>query len=563
VEVSQVEFNRSSKEIQALVVGAGPTGLTMANELARSGVRFRIIDKAPQPSQQSKALVLQVRTQEIFGQMGLMKEAGGLGRNIRRVRAYMEGDPMVNLDFQELESPFHLPLILEQSHTESLLLKSLAAKGFQVEREVEMEHFTQSETGVRVHLIKKGLKTEDLEVPWLLGCDGAHSTVRQTLDLPFPGAPYPETFVLADIKVQGSLPTDELSIFLKHEGVMAVFPMHDQNRFRVIGMRQEDNGAEDREVSLQEIQAMVEEYAPHLGRARDPIWMAAFRLHRRAVPQYRVGRVFLSGDAAHIHSPVGGQGMNTGLQDAANLAWKLALVIQDKALPEILDSYHLERHPVAHNMMNTTDRMFEIVASKNPLLHFFRNHIFPHVAPAISKLAGKKFTEFISELQVNYRNSPIVFEELKMNDQKLKEGPRAGERAPDGRLCRANDGHPLQLFELFKDPRHTLLLFLGKTPFYQKKELLKQWENLVKSEWSEFINAYVLTHDSVRDFEEIDLGNKFLDRENKVANLYGVEDTAIYLIRPDGYVAYRAPGWDLQRLKQYFKKYYRFSPNHG
>ncbi len=309
----------------ALVVGAGPVGLTMAAHLHHHGVACRIVDSSPQPSDKSKALVIWARSLEMLDDLGVVGDFTAAGRFLQGARFHAGRRTLVHLTFQTPGTEYPRPLMLAQSETERLLAEHLRRVGVAVERPVELTAFADRGDHVEASLRHAGGREEQVRCDWLLGCDGAHSTTRKQLGLEFAGEADPNDFLLADCRIDG-IPQDELSLFWHSRGVLGFFPFG-EGRCRVIAdMGRAPGPGHPPDPTLAQVQAVVDERGPGGVRLSEAVWLAGFRIHERKVADYRRGRVFLAGDAAHIHSPAGGQGMNTGMQDAWNLAWKLALV---------------------------------------------------------------------------------------------------------------------------------------------------------------------------------------------------------------------------------------------
>lgn len=506
----------SPEKCDVLIVGAGPTGLVLAYELARRGVNFRLIDKNEGPAEQSRALLIQVRSLEIFAFMGLIDDFLQKGQHIDQLRLVVNQKPVFQNRFQALDSPYPFPLVLPQNDTEAILLSALAAKDIQVERRTELKSFESKNDFVKVRLQKEGDSEESFECSYLVGCDGAHSAVRHGLDLPFTGAPYPEGFILADVELESSLSPKDIYLFWHDKGFLAVLPM--RNRWtRLISMRAPGIDA-FKKVTIEEFQLNIDHAIPGGGKILKAYWLEDFHLHHRGVPRYQVDRVFLAGDAAHIHSPAGGQGMNTGIQDAFNLAWKLALKLQKPGFEKILESYSPERHPVGERVLKTTDRFFRMVVSASFSGSLVRNYLLPFAAKFIFPHLTGTLTRFVSQLQVNYRGSACVSEAP--GQQWPSSSPKPGERAPDGPLDEAS-GKAFHLYEIFQDTGFLLLVFGGKQAL--SENLQPASSNLWKTV---FISSRVL-------FEK-----------------YGLSE-GLYLIRPDRYVAYRQRGFDLAALNDY------------
>jgi 2-polyprenyl-6-methoxyphenol hydroxylase-like FAD-dependent oxidoreductase len=305
-----------SERSKALIVGAGPTGLVMAHELARDGIQCRLIDKAPRRAMQSRAIAIHSRTVETFELMGLADAFLSAGHRITGVNVYGESGRIAHAEFGMLDTRYPFVLGVPQDETERILEERVARLGVRVERNTELISLAQRESSVSVRLRTAG-QVEEVETDWLVGCDGAHSTVREQLGISFSGSTYPEHFVLADVKVAGDVDHAEAQVWLHREGALAFFPLP-EDRWRLIIINSPPDWHD--EPGLAQCQTLVNERGLDRLRLGDPRWTAVFRIHRREAARFRNDRVFLLGDAAHIHSPVGGQGMNMGIQDAFNLA---------------------------------------------------------------------------------------------------------------------------------------------------------------------------------------------------------------------------------------------------
>ena len=446
-----------------LVIGAGPTGLVMASELARRGITCRIIDTLPEATQTSKALAIQSRTLELFDIMGMIEEPLRQGLQVSAANLYANGKSIAHMPFDELDSPYPFILDLAQSETERIVTARLAQLGVAVERQVELSNLVQDEQRVIATLLHADGQKEAVRCTWLIGCDGAHSKVRHLLNMPFVGAAYPEDFVLADVKIHWSLPANEMHLLLHEDGIFAAFPLPG-GRYRLIVETSEHALKEKQpEPTLADFQRYLKERGPEGATLDDPVWMSAFRIHARKIEHYRQGHVFLAGDAAHIHSPAGGQGMNTGIQDVYNLAWKLALVHTHHAPLTLLDSYEAERHPVAESVLQTTDLMIRVGTLHQPLLQQVRNHVVPLLSQI--EVVQQRFVEQISELTIHYRNSPIVSGHSSFPSQVLSHnGLKPGDRAPEVQPLFREDGTSTRLFELLRSTKHTLFLLAGENP---------------------------------------------------------------------------------------------------
>ena len=562
-----------STEFPVLVVGAGPTGLMLAGELARYGVACRLIDKRPHAGDKSRALVVQPRTTEIFAHLGMADELIGLGTKIHGASAYAGKDRLLHLLMDELDSPFPFIVGVPQTVTEGVLTRRLDRLGVRPEWSTELTAFAQDADGVTATLRTQAGTTEDVRARWVVGCDGAHSVVRKGAGLTFPGDSYQAGFALADARIDWQLPHDELHLFPASAGggLMAAFPMPGENRYRLTwefeavkvvhsdATVQHGQVADAPEPTPADAQRILAERVPFPATLSDPTWLANFRVNSRMATGYRNGRAFLAGDAAHIHSPAGGQGMNTGLQDAFNLAWKLALVEHGRAKPDLLDTYATERHAVGIDLLKTTDRMAGVAMFRHPVAVAVRN-------AALSAVSGlevfqQRARRTISELAVGYRESPLSDEHhggwlgavLPHGSDKpgvsawkaFANGPHAGDRAPDAPLT-TPAGTAGRVFDLFDDPkRFTLLVFAGRdvTPdaVARRTELAAR----VQTEWGTLMTPVVIAPTPT--------AGAYSDPDHAAHDKYGARGGCLYLVRPDGYVGFRSQPADADALTDYLR----------
>ena len=406
----------------ALIVGAGPVGLTMAIELARFGVSVRLIDKASQHTDKSKALVLWSRTLEMLERCGVSARLVHAGYQVGTVAISADKEPVGHLPMDGLPSSYRFALMLPQSDTERILEEHLNGLGVQVERQTEMLNFKDDGQKVEVKLRRADGGEEILETSWLLGCDGAHSSVRHLLGKEFHGETSHIDWLLADIHLEGKPRTPQIDIGWHSEGVLATFPIS-EDRYRIVADvgTAHEGSARPPEPTLADVQAILDKRFPGGARATDAVWLSSFRINERKVADYRGGRAFLAGDAAHVHSPMGGQGMNTGIQDACNLAWKLALVEGGRLPAALLDTYSPERSPVAETVLEATGRITSLATIKNKVGQFLRNHTASLV---LGMAPARQFaSRLAAELSVGYPHSPL-------NAHGKGHEPHPGERAP-------------------------------------------------------------------------------------------------------------------------------------
>jgi len=514
-----------------LIVGAGPTGLMMAGQLARLNIPFRIIEKNDGPTTQSRALVIQPRSLEIFDQMGIAQRAVEQGKIFEAINYVVNGKLAKRVPlghFGKGLTQFPYLLILEQSKNEPLLVDFLAQQGHFVEWQTELLSFTQSDDGVSARVRRNG-KEETVEANWLFGSDGAGSPVRKILNIPFGGETYKESLFVLDCKINWSFKDDEAAIALSNDAFGLFFPMTN-GRCRVSGIVSEEYAEKD-SISFEEVNR---DFALNLKMdltLSDPQWISLYHAHHRYVANFRKGRCFLAGDAAHIHSPAGAQGMNTGLQDAYNLAWKLALVISGRAGEKLLDTYHEERFPIARRLVQTTDRLFGVVVSENPLVVFWRVHIMPRIValvPVVGPLARFAF-RLISQIGIQYRESSLS---RGASYGSFPAGaPRPGDRLPFVVFQDGNTATNIQ--EKVKSPAFHLLAFSGDHKERDRK--------------THAIQAVIDQYQGLIEIESIPL-------TSGTANLYqrfGIQSEGFYLVRPDMYIACRSSEIGEECLKDY------------
>ena len=394
-------MSNTTTDTDVLIVGAGPVGLFLANECSRRGLRFRLIEERSSQSEHSKALAIFPRTLEIFDMAGLVGPFLEKANRVTSVSVVSHGRRLAHMRFAPEESPYSFVAMVPQDVTEKLLVEALRRKGADVEYETKFVSANQREDHVSVAFTHRG-KPLQLTASFVVGCDGAHSSVRHLLNLPFEGAEYNDSFMLADIETDGTLPADELQLCPSELGPVAIFPMSATRR-RVVAII---NSTEGEAPSLDLVRKILVERAPSGIEAHALHWSSYFRIHHRQVAQMRRGRFFIAGDAAHIHSPFGGQGMNTGLHDIWNLVWKLDLAVHGHGNEELLESYSTERRPVIKQVIETTDFLTKAMGTPSKLAQILRDTVIPMV----SRLAPFQhaFVQRLSELGIAYHGSPIV-----------------------------------------------------------------------------------------------------------------------------------------------------------
>jgi len=550
-------------ETNVLIAGAGPTGLTLAIVLRRYGIAVRIIEKAPEFSIGSRGKGVQPRSLEVFDDLGVIDAILASGQTGAQVRIYNHGKLVADLGM--LNRAHKLPgipypgvVFIPEWRTEAILRQRLMTLGVSVERGRELVTFEDTRAGViaRVRDVVTNV-VEPIRAGYLVGADGGRSIVRKQLGLRFEGETKEQHFVLGDMEIEGLEPQDAGHAWLHNDGLLAAGPLPHTSTWQVLAEVRPNAAGEVEPASLELFGRLFAERAGRSDvRLSNATWLSNYRVNQRLVDRYRVGRVFVAGDAAHVHSPAGGQGMNTGVQDAYNLGWKLALVVQGKAADGLLDTYAAERIPIARAVLQRSGTGHSVVFSANPAISFVRERMLLPIVqlPIVSDAVARK----MAQLDVNYRCSPLArSEELRLKHATLlpthggeqaslddwlrfQRAVQAGDRAPDARGRDGRMGTPMRLFDLFRGPHFTLLLFAGKARTDGGYARLAAIAGEVTERFGDDVRPCVVvvgeTHLASLEWKEAVL----LDTEGEAHRLYGVGAEGLYLIRPDGYIGFRS-----------------------
>jgi 2-polyprenyl-6-methoxyphenol hydroxylase-like FAD-dependent oxidoreductase len=489
---------------EVLIVGAGPSGLALALWLTYLGVRVRIVDKASEAGTTSRAVAVQARTLELYRQLGLDEAVLAGGRRVTAanfwVRNRRAASALLGPIGQGL-SPYPYLIMYPQDEHERMLETRLAAMGVAVERSIEVASFTQDRDGVTATVGGETCKAD-----YIVGCDGAHSMVRKEVAGDFPGGTYAHLFYVADIQGSGPALDGELHVDLDTSDFLAIFPLKGRGRARLIGTIV-DTAADLDQLAFDDVsRAAIEGMKVRIDGVN---WFSTYRVHHRVADNFRKGRAFIVGDAAHIHSPVGGQGMNTGLGDAINLAWKLAAVLQGRASEDLLDTYQTERRAFATRLVATTDEVFTLATSPGKVAQVMRTRVFPIVAGLAVKLAAVRAFMFrtVSQIAIAYRGSAI--------SAGAAGRVRGGDRMPWVETASGDNFEGL-------DPRSWHVEVHGEV-----RQRLKDWCAM---------NGVTLHP----------------HRWTSAAERAGLQRNAAYLLRPDGYVALAVPSGSDRALERYF-----------
>ena len=511
-------------DTDVLIVGAGPTGLMLANQLARPGVRFRIIDRHAGPSLQTRALGVQARTMEIYSRLGIIDQALELGKRATAANWWTHGRRVARLAIGDIGrdlSPYPYLLVLGQDDNERLLGDALRKSGGTIEWNTELVGLTQHADRVIARIKQPDGTVRDITTTWVGGCDGARSVVRELSGIAFQGAPYDDVFFVADIQMTGPMAPDELNIYLWRKGFHLLFPMRGKDHWRIVGIvPQALRGRDD--LTFEEVIPSIRQEAGSGIVFQKCSWFSTYRIHHRRAERFRDRGCFLLGDAAHIHSPVGAQGMNTGLQDAYNLAWKLALVVSGQANARLLDSYEDERIPVAQALLSTTDRLFSLVISDNWTTGLLRTRLVPQLLGIAIRSARVQKRAFltISQTGITYRGSPLSETLPGITES----AARAGDRFPWIRLKFTEGGPREDLYHQLDDTRFTLIVIGQPAPVGGIPALDGAMQMLTIP-----VNAE----------NRAELGR------------VKVPETAFYLLRPDGYVGLAGVRLNMAEVNRY------------
>jgi 2-polyprenyl-6-methoxyphenol hydroxylase-like FAD-dependent oxidoreductase len=510
-------------ETDVLIVGAGPSGLALAAQLLRFKIDFKIIDKKATTTPYSKAIGVQARTLEIYEQIGLADDLVSLGTIAEKVRLVEGGEVRGEVFLKSLGegmSPYPFLLIVEQGLHEKLLFDHITSASHEVLWNTELTGLTQSGDVVDAMMKTGDGKSETCKAKFLIACDGAKSIVRHTLGIDFFGSTIARLFYVADVSVEWNFPHDGLVVNLGRDNLTAFFPMPGKDRFRIVGTFPEGHQGDEGEILYEEIEQQIKKDIELDLNITDVNWFSVYKVHSRAVTRFSEGRCFLVGDSAHIHTPAGAQGMNTGIQDGYNLAWKLDLVLRGKADAALLDTYNDERLENAKHLLKTTDRFFQFGASEEWFVRFFRMHIFPYIANLALNLDVVKRVVFplVSQIGISYRESRLS---ESSGEFEIKAGDRMPYFLANGR----------SVYDLLRSPKFHLLSF-GESD-------MQMLEAEIAREFGDVIDFFLLQ----------------LSAEAK--KKFGTETPFLVLLRPDNYIGLLTVEISARSVQEYLRKILR------
>ncbi|HVF29989.1 MAG TPA: FAD-dependent monooxygenase [Pyrinomonadaceae bacterium] len=504
-----------------IIIGAGPTGLALACQLIRYGIDFVIVDKRETTTPHSKAIGVQARTLEIYEQIGLAEKLLEQGEVAGKARFIVNGRVRGEANFEEMGkglSPYPFILMVEQGRHEAILHDHINSAGRSVSWRNELKSLNQSEEGVTANIETADGVSQTIEAKFLVGCDGAKSTVRHALGLTFEGGTFERMFYVADVEIDWEFPHDGGHAFLLKDNLLVFFPMYGENQWRIVGTFPEEFTKDEGDVLYEEIEEQINQDAQLKIDITKVNWFSTYKVHTRRTSRFSLGRCFLAGDSAHIHTPAGAQGMNTGIQDGYNLAWKLAMVVRGSINKKILDTYDEERLKNADDLLKTTDWFFDLATSRNPLTAFLRMHVFPYVAGmALRSGAFRRFVfPRVSQIGINYRHALLSDH----GDSYLK--VRAGDRFPYFTVAGES------IYDRLREPKFHVITFTDEQTGRSLERLMGDLGELV-------------------DGHQVPL-------LPQVVEIFGTQKPFALLLRPDNYIATVSRDTSLAPIEDYLKR---------
>lgn len=516
-------MNCGSDQTEVLIVGGRTTGLMLAIRLRRQGLTVRIVDRSPGIDPNSRATLLHARSLELFENLGITGEILAKGQPLTGMHLFAEGRFVMTSEDPPVESPYPFGIAYSQVQIEVLLEGKLRELGVAVERSSDLVSLEQDGQSVRARIRREDGSEETLESAWLVGCDGAHSTTRHLLGIDFPGSQSRYPYILGDVVAEKAQPSSHWFYFLHREGGL-IFAILDGGRRQIFANMPEDHPTQEAP-SLEDLQAVVDRRSGGGFRLSDPRWLTYFRISYRLAERYRQGRIFLAGDAAHLNSLVGGHGMNTGIQDACNLAWKLALAKRGLMSEALLDSYEAERRPVAEEMIQGSRDLTEPGENYPGMSAQERQALFDGFAMQPDDLLA--FRRTFEELDLDYGASPLSRDD----DPGLPSDLRPGLEARDVQGLQ-HDGQTHDLFHFLGGPKHCLLIFA------KDLDRASACAQAARTQAGDWIDVHLVVR-ATGAAETREGTSRIIDPNGSLMRRYGLENGGLYLVRPDGYIAYR------------------------
>ncbi len=531
-----------------LVVGGGPVGLLMGIQLQRFGIAHRLIEKRLERQPFSKAFAIHSRSLEVFEDIGVLVQVLERAARVKVMNIYSNKKRLINYNFGLLDVPYAFAASIPQNIVEEILEAHYVKLGGRIERGVELISLTQDEKSAKVVLAEQNGRHNPLEFSWVVGCDGGQSHVREQLGVPFEGSVYDRPYIIADGTLTWNGDHSSGHVFTAGDGYMMLFPLP-QGRHRVV-IDCKDHALQTADLTSELVNQRLRERGFEDVVFSNPVWLSITTFQHRMAKHYRIGRAFLAGDACHVHSPIGGQGLNTGLQDAYNLSWKIAHVVNLGGSDALLESYQEERRPVAETVLIKTSQQMRMLNMKNPLLRVLRNALVPRIA--MSRGFQLKVMGQAAGFQVSYRPSRLTAR----NDSTKTLAPTAGLRMLDGALS-DRQGENRRVFELMKGTHYSLLLFDGAGSSAETL-LLRQSSQLHKlhGHKKDFLQTYriVTTPDQpATNTVGVEL---FHDNGAALHRMLDANNGGLFLVRPDGYIALKAGLEELHLVTAYLEALY-------
>ncbi|WP_281975134.1 FAD-dependent monooxygenase [Halobacillus litoralis] len=535
-------------DTDVLIVGAGPTGLMMANQLNKYGIRYLIIDQKNRRSLYSKALVVHARTIEMLEILGVEDKWINESFISKQLNFYYNDESLFTIDFSLLRKKTDFPFlsILPQSETERLLENNLPAEPVQWSTKlIDIQHHEDS---ARATVIKGG-EEYDICARYVIGCDGAHSKTRKLVQMPFEGESENITVMLGDVEINEPSLNNKLSLISTQRGLLFFAPFQN-NYTRVIAIDFDKQGSNfPEEVTLDEIQASVTKLYPESLQLENPFWLSSFTASHRQVPSYKDKRVFFAGDAAHIHNPLGGQGMNVGIQDAVNLSWKLAYVLKYHLSPSLLDTYQEERKPVAQDVINATDRLIQVMSIQNKYAIKARNKALQLVLN--NHTIQKKIASRLSQIEVDY-----TFTSFSKQMRKRAEAKKSttGERIPNVCLHTFRK-KKIDLYDLLRSGECLLLVYTDESGLPKVKEQVMKALQVFYQKVGDFLTPVFIIQNDVQGKNDNDEAIYF-DIKGEVKDRLGLSNGDVMIIRPDAYSLVHTSSNQSGNLKEALVNYF-------